>query len=80
MIEKLNIILTSIAAIICVYEIFKGNIAVAIFVIGFLAIEYHMWLRGGKSQIFGDKTQIEKDLREIQKLEIEKKLKQIKGE
>lgn len=78
MVEKVNLILTYIFAAVLLYEILKGNIAAAIFVVGFLAIEYHMWLRGGKSQIFGDKTQIEKDLRKIQKLEIQNKLKDLK--
>lgn len=77
MIKIFNImttLITFILRLIFLYEIFKGNIAAAIFLIGFLAIDYHMWLRGGNSKIFDDTSQIEKDLRKIQKLEIQKKL------
>ena len=45
-----------------------------------MIIDYQIWLRGGDSMFFRDKTQIEKDLREIQKLEIEAKLKKLKDE
>ncbi len=60
-------------------EIFSKILTAIVFFI-FIAIDYHMWLRGGDSIFFTDRTQIEKDLREIQKLEIAKKLKQLKKE
>lgn len=39
-----------------------------------LYVDYRMYLRSGDSIFFEDKIQIEKDLREIQKLEIKQKL------
>lgn len=45
-----------------------------------MIIDYHMWLRGGDAIFFRDKTQIEKDLREIQKLEVKQKLNKLKKE
>jgi len=52
--------------------------AIAIIIASFLFVDYATWIRGGESKFFEDKTQIEKDLREIQKLEIAKKLKELK--
>jgi hypothetical protein len=41
-------------------------------------IDYHIWLAGRDTMFFEDKTQTEKDLREIQKLEIKQKLAKLK--
>lgn len=66
--------------IICIFiavaacYIGKGNIAVAILFSVVLLIDYHIWIAGGDTVFFKDKTQIEKDLREIQKLELKQKL------
>jgi hypothetical protein len=66
--------------LVVAYDIFKGNTAVAIVALVFIAIDYHTWLRSGNSLFFQDRTQIEKDLRELQKLEIAKKIKELKKE
>ena len=58
--------------------IYKGNVAVAIVFSVVLLIDYHIWLAGGDAMFFGDKTPTEKDLREIQKLEIKQKLAKLK--
>ncbi len=50
----------------------------SLLVIFLLGIDYHSYLRSGRSSFFADKSQIEKDLREIQKLEIKNKLKELK--
>jgi hypothetical protein len=65
--------------------IVKQNLAYALFagllLSSCLFISYNMWKRGDtNSMIFGDISQIEKDLREIQKLEIKKKLNNLKKE
>jgi hypothetical protein len=67
----------------CTQIIDKQNIAFAIFAglifSTFLVINYDMWKRGNtNSIIFGDITEIEKDLRKIQELEIKQKLKELK--
>lgn len=72
------IILSFVVAYVVFSQILKGNVAIAPCFIILLAIDYHMWLRGGGGYFFYDKTQIEKDLREIQKLEIQKKLEELK--
>lgn len=59
------------------WEVCKGNVAMAILAAAILLVDYHMWVRGSKSLVFTDKTQIEKDLREIQKLEMKQKLKDL---
>lgn len=41
-------------------------------------LDYKVYLRGNDSIFFKDKTQLEKDLREIQELEAKKKLKELK--
>ena len=76
----LNTIFSVILTTIFIYEIFKGNLAVAIFCAAIIWVDYQTWVRGGKSILFTDKTQIEKDLRKIQKLEITKKLKNLLDE
>ena len=45
-----------------------------IFLSVIIFVDYKMYLRSGDSIFFKDKIQIEKDLREIQKLEIKQKL------
>ena len=52
-------------------------LAYSLFLISLMGIDYHIYLRGGKSLFFVDNTQTEKDLREIQKIEIKNKLKQL---
>lgn len=52
-------------------------LAYSLFLISLMGIDYHIYLRGGESIFFVDKTQTEKDLREIQKIEIKNKLKQL---
>ena len=42
--------------------------------------DYKMYLRGNDSLFFKDKTDLEKDLREIQKLEVEERLKELRKE
>lgn len=43
-------------------------------------IDYQLFLRSGDAIFFKDKSDIEKNLREIQKIEIENKLKKLKGD
>jgi len=45
-----------------------------------LYIDYQLFIRSGDAIFFKDKSDIEKNLREIQKIEIENKLKQLKEE
>jgi len=52
-------------------------LAYSLFLISLMGIDYHIYLRGGESIFFTDNTQTEKDLREIQKIEIKNKLKQL---
>lgn len=59
------------------WEIARRNLAMAIVAAALILTDYQMWVRGGDSIIFFDKTQIEKDLREIQKLEIKNKLEEL---
>lgn len=73
-------IILSLYILVAGYEIFKGNTAVAIVALVFIATDYYTWLRCGNSLFFQDRTQIEKDLRELQKLEIAKKIKELKKE
>jgi hypothetical protein len=49
----------------------------SLLLISLIGTDYHSYLRSGKSIFFADKTQIEKDLREIQKLEIKNKLEEL---
>ncbi len=49
-----------------------------IFISMIFYLDYKVYLRGGKSFIFKDKTQLDKDLREIQKLEAKQKLNKLK--
>ena len=49
-----------------------------IFLSTVLYVDYKIFLRSGDSFFLGDKSEIEKDLREIQKLEIKQKLKELK--
>jgi hypothetical protein len=74
----LSTIISAILIFIVSYEIFKGNLGLSIVIAAIILIDYQMWVRGGSGILFTDRTQIEKDLREIQKLEIAKKLKQMK--
>lgn len=46
-----------------------------IFLSTILYIDYQLFLRSNDAIFFKDKSQIEKDLREIQKIEIQNKLK-----
>ena len=76
-----------IVIIVVSYEqiIIKQNLAYALFagllLSSFLFISYDMWKRGNtNSMIFGDTSEMEKDLREIQRLEIKKKLIDLKNE
>lgn len=50
-----------------------------IFLSVILFLDYQMYLRADDSIFFKDKSQIEKDLREIQRLEINKKLEDLKS-
>lgn len=43
-----------------------------------LYIDYQLFLRSGDAVFFEDKSQLEKDLREIQKIEVKNKLKILK--
>lgn len=52
-------------------------LAYSLFLISVMAIDYHIYLRGGESIFFVDKTQAEKDLRKIQEIEIKNKLKNL---
>ena len=45
-----------------------------------MILDYKMYLRGNDCIFFKDKTDLEKDLREIQKLETKKKLKELQDE
>ena len=45
-----------------------------IFLSTILYIDYQLFLRSGDAIFFKDKSQIEKDLREIQKIEVKNKL------
>jgi len=54
-------------------------LAIAIILSTVMAIDYHTYLRGGNSIFFADESQVEKDLREIQRLEIKNKLKELKA-
>lgn len=49
-----------------------------IFMAMFLYIDYKIFVRSGDSIFLKDKSEIEKDLREIQKLEIKARLKELK--
>ena len=51
-----------------------------IFLSTILYIDYQLFLRSNDSIFFKDKSQIEKDLREIQKIELQIKIKEIKEE
>jgi len=53
-------------------------IGIGIFMSMVFYLDYKIYLRGGKSFIFKDKTQLDKDLREIQKLEVAQKLRKLK--
>ena len=50
----------------------------AIIVTALLYFDYKMYIRGNANLFFKDKTQLEKDLREIQKLEVKIKLENLK--
>lgn len=50
-----------------------------IFLSTVLYVDYKIFIRSGDSFFLGDKSEIEKDLREIQKLEIKQKLKELKN-
>lgn len=81
MILNFIISLLKILLVICFsYPIIhNNNIALGLLLSTLCFLDYQVWVNGGNSVLFEDKTQIEKDLRKIQKLEIAKKLKQIKG-
>ena len=66
----------SIAAI-TLFVTREQNIALAILVSVLVLIDYFIWIRGGNTVCFCDSTKIEKDLRKIQKLKIEKELKEL---
>lgn len=75
--------LGNIFKIIVIFVVFylitsKANIALAIVIVAVLSIDYHIYLRGGKAVFFADENEMEKDLREIQKLETKKRLKFLK--
>jgi hypothetical protein len=79
MILNFIINLLKILLIICVlYPISHGNIGFALLISTLCFLDYQVWIRGGNSYLFEDKTEIEKDLRKIQKLEIKKKLEELK--
>lgn len=42
-------------------------------------VDYQLFVRSGDAIFFKDKSEIEKDLREIQRLEIQQKLKELRG-
>ena len=53
----------------------------AIVLVIFMYLDYKIYLRGNKNTwFFEDKTEIEKDLREIQRLETKKKLRNLQNE
>jgi hypothetical protein len=56
------------------------DLGFAILLSMFMCLDYHCYIRGNDSIFFKDKTKLEKDLREIQKMEIEMKLKDLKWE
>jgi len=79
MLEFLGNIFKIIAISVVFYLIiYKANIALAIVMAAALSIDYHIYLRGGKAVFFADENEMEKDLREIQKLETKKRLKFLK--
>lgn len=55
-----------------------ATIGFYIFMTMFLYIDYKIFVRSGDSIFLKDKSEIEKDLREIQKLEIKARLKELK--
>jgi hypothetical protein len=79
MILNIAINVLKILAMICIiYPISHGNIGFALLISTLCFLDYQVWIRGGNSYFFEDKTEIEKDLRKIQKLEIKKKLEELK--
>jgi len=54
-------------------------LSIAVILSTMMAIDYHIYLRGGNSIFFVDKSELQKDLREIQRLEIKNKLKELKA-
>jgi uncharacterized membrane protein len=57
----------------------KSPWVIIIIIAVLLMIDYHSYLRSGSSICFKDKTELEKDLREIQKLEAKIKLNELKN-
>ena len=54
-----------------------GSIAFALVIVAVFVIDYLCWVRGGHGIFFKDKTQLEKDLRKLQHLEVLKNIKSI---
>lgn len=49
----------------------------ALVIVVVFCLDYASWVRGGHGIFFKDKTQLEKDLRKLQHLEVLKKIKEI---
>lgn len=55
-------------------------LGIAIFSCVILYIDYKCWIRGQENTLFfKDKTQLEKDIREVQKLEVKLKIEELKN-
>lgn len=55
-----------------------GYLAFCILLSVVMYLDYKTYIRGNDSIFFKDQTQLEKDLREIQRIEVSKKLQELK--
>lgn len=67
-------ILRWVMFLLIIFPITQGNLAWSIFLSTLAVIDYMIYVRGGDSLLFEDKTEIEKDLRKCQHIKLKKQL------
>jgi len=65
-------ILIWVMFLLIIFPIAQGNLAWSIFLSTLVVIDYMIYVRGGRSFLFEDKTEIEKDLRKCQRIKLKK--------